>query len=83
VRTASHDHESVNGGSRADIGEDFHRPREPGALPNNLPDPLTSFVGREREVEEVREALAITRLLTLTGAGGCGNPPGAAGGRQG
>jgi predicted ATPase/DNA-binding CsgD family transcriptional regulator len=40
--------------------------------PHNLPVSLTSFVGRERELSEVREALAATRLLTLTGAGGCG-----------
>jgi class 3 adenylate cyclase len=42
------------------------------SLPNNLPDQLTSFVGRERELDDVRDALAPTRLLTLTGAGGCG-----------
>jgi predicted ATPase/DNA-binding SARP family transcriptional activator len=39
---------------------------------NNLPQSLTSFVGRERETEEVRRLLATTRLLTLTGPGGCG-----------
>ena len=42
------------------------------APPNNLPVPLTSFVGREREVAEVRRLLGGTRMLTLTGAGGCG-----------
>ncbi len=42
------------------------------ALPNNLPEQLTSFVGRERELSEVADALTATRLLTLTGAGGCG-----------
>jgi non-specific serine/threonine protein kinase len=31
-----------------------------------------SFVGRERELVEVKRALATTRLLTLTGAGGAG-----------
>ena len=39
---------------------------------SNLPVPLTSFVGREREIEEVRRLLGTTRLLTLTGAGGIG-----------
>ena len=39
---------------------------------HNLPVALTSFIGRERELRELREALAGTRLLTLTGAGGCG-----------
>ncbi|MBI5651810.1 MAG: tetratricopeptide repeat protein [Chloroflexi bacterium] len=38
----------------------------------NLPNPLTSFVGREREIEEIERLLATTRLLTLTGAGGAG-----------
>jgi predicted ATPase/DNA-binding CsgD family transcriptional regulator len=39
---------------------------------NNLPLERTSFVGREREIVEVKRALAMTRLLTLTGAGGSG-----------
>jgi non-specific serine/threonine protein kinase len=38
----------------------------------NLPIQLTSFVGREREIVEVRRRLEATRLLTLTGPGGCG-----------
>jgi predicted ATPase/DNA-binding winged helix-turn-helix (wHTH) protein len=43
------------------------------ALPqNNLPQPLTSFVGRVKEIAEIRQWLTSTRLLTLTGAGGCG-----------
>jgi predicted ATPase/DNA-binding CsgD family transcriptional regulator len=39
---------------------------------HNLPAPLTSFIGREREVAEVQARLAAGRLLTLTGVGGCG-----------
>jgi predicted ATPase/DNA-binding CsgD family transcriptional regulator len=42
------------------------------AAPHNLPTALTSFVGRERELGEISEALDETRLLTLTGPGGCG-----------
>jgi class 3 adenylate cyclase len=38
----------------------------------NLPDPLTPFVGRERELRQLRDGLNETRLLTLTGAGGIG-----------
>jgi non-specific serine/threonine protein kinase len=38
----------------------------------NLPESLTSFVGRERELAEIREHLPTLRLLTLTGAGGIG-----------
>jgi class 3 adenylate cyclase len=41
-------------------------------IPHNLPVQLTSFIGREREMSEVREQLAGTRLLTLTGTGGLG-----------
>jgi predicted ATPase/DNA-binding SARP family transcriptional activator/DNA-binding CsgD family transcriptional regulator len=39
---------------------------------HNLPAPMTSFVGRQREMVEVKRALSMTRLLTLTGAGGTG-----------
>ncbi len=42
------------------------------ALPNNLPQQLTSFIGREKEMADVKTLLARTRLLTLTGAGGFG-----------
>jgi predicted ATPase/class 3 adenylate cyclase len=41
-------------------------------LPNNLPGQLTAFVGREPEVKDVRSLVASSRLVTLTGAGGCG-----------
>ena len=34
---------------------------------NNLPTPLTSFLGREREMEELSQLLPRTRLLTLVG----------------
>ena len=39
---------------------------------HNLPTRRTSFVGRERELVEVKRDLSMTRLLTLTGAGGSG-----------
>ncbi len=38
----------------------------------NLPIPLTSFIGRSHEMVEVKQLLSTTRLLTLTGVGGCG-----------
>src|ERR1700733_8945388 len=41
-------------------------------VPNNLPNQLTSFIGRDDELRQVSHALSATRLLTLTGAGGCG-----------
>ena len=37
-----------------------------------LPRQLSSFIGRERELAEAATLLAGSRLLTLTGAGGCG-----------
>ena len=38
----------------------------------NLPEPLTSFVGRERELAELERLLSTSRLLTLAGTGGVG-----------
>jgi predicted ATPase/DNA-binding SARP family transcriptional activator len=40
--------------------------------PPALPQQLTSFIGRERELAEAAALLRNARLLTLTGAGGCG-----------
>src|SRR5580692_3799781 len=41
-------------------------------LPNNLPAQLSAFIGRDREVAEVRALVAISQIVTLTGAGGSG-----------
>src|SRR5580692_10843152 len=41
-------------------------------LPNNLPGLLSTFVGRSAELAAIRGLLTESRLLTLTGAGGCG-----------
>ncbi len=38
----------------------------------NLPRPLTSFIGREQEIEQVVGLLSSSRLVTITGAGGVG-----------
>jgi predicted ATPase len=40
--------------------------------PHNLPLQRTSFIGRARELEDVKQLLASRQLLTLTGGGGCG-----------
>ena len=40
--------------------------------PNNLRLELSSFVERQKERAEVKRLLEDTRLLTLTGSGGCG-----------
>jgi predicted ATPase/class 3 adenylate cyclase len=42
------------------------------ARPNNLPTQLTTFIGRDAELEEAAGLLATARLLTLTGPGGTG-----------
>ncbi len=39
---------------------------------HNLPVQLTSFVGRERAIDQITDLLGTARLLTLTGAGGVG-----------
>ena len=39
---------------------------------HNLPTPLSAFIGREREIAEVKQLLSTHRLVTLTGSGGCG-----------
>jgi predicted ATPase/class 3 adenylate cyclase/DNA-binding CsgD family transcriptional regulator len=39
---------------------------------HNLPAQLTSFIGRQKELAEVRQLLAVNRLVTLTGVGGTG-----------
>ncbi len=41
-------------------------------IPNNLPHQGTSFVGRERELGEVKAYLEKSRLITLLGMGGLG-----------
>ena len=42
------------------------------STPNNLPQQLNSFIGRERELQEVKQLLRKCRLLTLLGMGGIG-----------
>jgi predicted ATPase/DNA-binding SARP family transcriptional activator/DNA-binding CsgD family transcriptional regulator/Flp pilus assembly protein TadD len=54
------------------LSADPSREERPGVGKHNLPVPKTSFVGRGREMLEVKRNLTMTRLLTLTGAGGSG-----------
>ena len=60
------------GDVRALAGEGAGRADVDAVPRHNLPDQLTSFVGRDREIDEIGRLLASTRLVTLTGAGGCG-----------
>ena len=54
------------------LEKEFPALRARDASPNNLPLQLTSFIGREHELQEIQQMLATTRLLTLTGPGGTG-----------
>ncbi|MEU7900469.1 BTAD domain-containing putative transcriptional regulator [Nonomuraea sp. NPDC049152] len=42
------------------------------AAPSRLPAPLTSFVGRDRELARLAELMAASRLVTIVGPGGAG-----------
>jgi predicted ATPase/DNA-binding CsgD family transcriptional regulator len=56
-----------------DIRNDFPPLRAAEAtVKHNLPAQLTRFIGREKQIDEIRETLATNRLVTLTGAGGVG-----------
>src|ERR671916_2136282 len=54
------------------VGEADSAPRSPAGPTHNLPLELSSFVGREKELAEVKRLLKDNRFLTLTGSGGCG-----------
>jgi predicted ATPase/class 3 adenylate cyclase len=54
------------------LRQEFPALRSLETIPNNLPQQLTSFVGREREIAEAEGLLKSTRLLTLLGMGGLG-----------
>ncbi|MBC8136738.1 MAG: tetratricopeptide repeat protein [Fibrella sp.] len=64
--------EQVYGLVHVRLPDSFPPLRSLDHLPNNLPQQLTSFVGREKEMTEVRSRLGKTHLLTLVGAGGTG-----------
>jgi predicted ATPase/class 3 adenylate cyclase/DNA-binding CsgD family transcriptional regulator len=55
-----------------ELPDDFAPLRSLDAYPNNLPAQLTTFIGRHDELAEISKLLHENRLLTLTGAGGCG-----------
>src|SRR5260221_958573 len=54
------------------IAPDKPEPRQAPA--HNLPLQLTSFIGREKEIDEVKRLISMGRLVTLTCAGGTGKP---------
>jgi len=55
-----------------DIPADFPPLKTLDARPNNLRVQLTSFIGREKEMTEIKKLFSVTRLLTLLGPGGTG-----------
>ena len=55
-----------------DLPADFPALKSLDAHANNLPVQLTSFIGREREIDEVSALLSTARLVTLAGTGGSG-----------
>ena len=55
-----------------DLPQDFPSLQSLSDIPNNLPAQLTSFVGRKKELEDVKKILQDTPLLTLLGPGGTG-----------
>ena len=55
-----------------ELQQDFPPLSTLNSIPNNLPVQVTSFVGRENEIAEVKQSLATSRLVTLTGSGGTG-----------
>lgn len=56
----------------ADAPMDFRPIRTPGRRIGNLPPRFTSFVGREADLDSLRDLLGSNRLITFTGAGGSG-----------
>jgi non-specific serine/threonine protein kinase len=48
------------------------REKHKGFPKTNLPIPITSFIGREKEIEEIIRLVGEHRLVTLTGPGGVG-----------
>jgi non-specific serine/threonine protein kinase len=57
------------------VSEELAETVETIEIPSNLPLQLTSFIGREREIQEIEQLLRGEenyRLVVLVGAGGCG-----------
>jgi predicted ATPase/class 3 adenylate cyclase len=58
--------------THADLPAEFPPIRTLAERPGNLPLPVSSFIGRERELEQTATALGQARVVTLTGPGGVG-----------
>jgi predicted ATPase/DNA-binding CsgD family transcriptional regulator len=58
--------------TRSEISTWLTGQRSAAPPPSNLPTPLTTFIGRAREIAAVRSLLGQTRMVTITGAPGTG-----------
>ena len=58
--------------THADLPADFPPIRTVAERTSNLPLPVSSFIGRERELQQTAAALGGARVVTLTGPGGVG-----------
>jgi predicted ATPase/class 3 adenylate cyclase len=56
----------------ADLPSEFPPIKTLDRYLHNLPAQMTSFIGREKEMAEIKQALNSHRLVTLTGSGGAG-----------
>jgi class 3 adenylate cyclase len=55
-----------------DLQQDFPPSSSLSEIPNNLPLQLTTFIGRTKEIDQIKKRLEKNRLVTLTGSGGVG-----------
>src|SRR5262249_41402314 len=58
--------------THTDLPADFPPIRTAAEHTGNLPVPVSSFIGRARELEQTGAALGQARVVTLTGPGGVG-----------
>jgi predicted ATPase/class 3 adenylate cyclase len=64
--------EQIYQATASGLPSEFPKLRTLDAFPHNLPLQLTSFVGREKEILEVKHLLERDRFVTLLGPGGTG-----------
>ncbi len=70
--SAFHVRESADNGGAPRAGSNASNATAPTRPRSNLPQPLSSFVGRASDIAAVRQMLARQRLVTLLGPGGIG-----------
>ena len=55
-----------------DLPSEFPPLKTLEVIKNNLPSQLTTFIGREKEIQDIQQLLEANRIVTLTGSGGAG-----------